>query len=258
MTIVWRHYRKGGSEKLAMLALADWCDDEGGNLRPSIGTVAKKICSSESQARRIVHGFLNDGLLEVVGNHHGGAPGTARHYRLNLEKLAQTPSIYDTPRTNATPSMGAREGLHGCARRVAPMTPNTPVNINKPSLLSDAHPKSLKTKVDNKAQRTSKHAELSPAKQNGYPTAFDETWAAYPSRPGASKKNAYRAWAAQIKSGATAQEILSGVMAYAAYVTAKRTAPQFIKQPSTFFGPDEHYRSDWSVATEGDVPPWER
>lgn len=114
MSLVWTNYQRGGSEKLAMLALADWCNDQGESLHPSIAAVAKKINTSESQARRIIHGFIDDGYLEVVGNLFGGPPGTTRQYRLNIQKLAQTPSAHATPSMDATPSTHAR-------RRVAPM-----------------------------------------------------------------------------------------------------------------------------------------
>lgn len=135
MTSVWDGFPASGSELLAMLALADWCDDNGGSLYPSIKAIAKKIRVSESQARRIVRGFESDGFISVIGNKNGGAPGATRHYRLNVAKLRAlaaekeretgsmdaTPSVDATPGTDATPSMDARDGLHGCARRVAPM-----------------------------------------------------------------------------------------------------------------------------------------
>lgn len=75
---------------------------------------------------------------------------------------------------------------------------------------------------------------------------FEIVWIAYPKRPGASKSSSLKAWRARIKAGATAAEILAGVQRYAAYCAANRTEPQYIKQPSTFFGPDEHFRADWT------------
>ncbi|CAG9932213.1 helix-turn-helix domain-containing protein [Candidatus Nitrotoga arctica] len=107
MSMVWENYLKGGSEKLALLALADWCNDQGSSLHPSINAIAKKINVSESQARRIIHGFIKDGYLEVIGNHSGGNPGQSRQYKLNLKNLA-TPSMDATPSVSATPSMDAR------------------------------------------------------------------------------------------------------------------------------------------------------
>ncbi len=145
MSLVWDNFRRGGTEKLAMLALADWCNDTGGSLHPSVAALAKKICCSESQARRILHGFIREGLLTVVGNETGGAPGTTRQYELDIAMLRA--GIDDTPRTgtSGTPragtdargqeaetastdargstgargSMGARDGLHPCAERAS-------------------------------------------------------------------------------------------------------------------------------------------
>jgi len=39
---------------------------------------------------------------------------------------------------------------------------------------------------------------------------------------------------------------MTGVRNYAAYVRIKKTEPEYIKQPTTFFGPAEHYLADWT------------
>jgi hypothetical protein len=138
MSLVWENFNRGGSEKLAMLALADWCNDQGGSLHPSINSIAHKINVSESQARRIVHGFINDGYLTVLANHNGGDRGQTRHYKLNVEMLAtpstsatRTPSIDATPCADATPSMDAREPL--APMRATPSTHDTLTTI-EPSI----------------------------------------------------------------------------------------------------------------------------
>lgn len=87
-----------------------------------------------------------------------------------------------------------------------------------------------------------------PAKPGAeYPQEFEEVWAEYPKRPGASKKDSFKAWTARLKAGVPASDILQGVRNYAAYVKTKKTEPDYIKQPATFFGPDEHYKADWTV-----------
>lgn len=129
MSLVWRNYSRGGSEKLAMLALADWCNEHGRSLHPSVSGVARKINVSESQARRILHGLIDEGYLEVVGNHNGGPPGQTRQYRLNID-LLKTPSVDATPSMDATPSTDARDDSHGCALPLAPMTPDSPLSTN--------------------------------------------------------------------------------------------------------------------------------
>ena len=81
----------------------------------------------------------------------------------------------------------------------------------------------------------------------GYPEEFETAWDAYPPRPGASKKDSHKAWAARRKEGVPAEALLAGVQRYANYVLLSRTEPQFTKQPATFFGPGEHYKADWAV-----------
>ncbi|MBI5461329.1 MAG: helix-turn-helix domain-containing protein [Gammaproteobacteria bacterium] len=139
--LVWRKFPSGGPVLLTLLALADWANDQGGSVHPSMTAIARKLRVSESQARRVVHELIDAGWLHVVGNETGGAPGSTRHYRIDIERLRDTP-IADatrttgihatpTPSTDATPGMNARastharDGAHPCAEtgRIA-MTPN--------------------------------------------------------------------------------------------------------------------------------------
>lgn len=115
MRIVWEHFTRGGSEMLVALALADWCDDDGRSLFPSMAAISKKCRISRSQAQRIMHRFIHEGLLEVVANGAGGKPGETPHYWLHLDRL--TGSAYATGSTAATGSTDARDGLHGCHGR---------------------------------------------------------------------------------------------------------------------------------------------
>lgn len=122
MALVWERFPSGGNELLAMLALADWSNDHGANCHPSMATIARKLRVSRSSAQRTVHRLIDAGWLQVVGGHTGGAPGTTRHYQINLEKLTGTGSVDATPTgrtdatgsTNATGSTGAADGSHGC------------------------------------------------------------------------------------------------------------------------------------------------
>lgn len=80
-----------------------------------------------------------------------------------------------------------------------------------------------------------------------YTPGFEEVWAAYPRKVGASKWDAFKAFRARLTEGATREEIMAGVQAYAAYVKAQGTSQQYMKLPETFFGPAHHYMSDWSI-----------
>jgi hypothetical protein len=77
---------------------------------------------------------------------------------------------------------------------------------------------------------------------------FDAIWSAYPRKPGMSRSNTEKAFASRIAEGAKIPAMLAGVQAYAAYVVAMATEPQYIKSPETFFGPGKHWESDWTPA----------
>jgi hypothetical protein len=124
MSLVWEHFGEGGSLLLGMLALADYSNDEGLNIYPSVPSFGRKIRCLESQARRILHKLIETGHIEVINNPHGGAPGSTRHYRINLERLTAganaTPGMNATPVTDARSSRNARGVIHA-RRRVSSM-----------------------------------------------------------------------------------------------------------------------------------------
>lgn len=120
MTSVWNSSLAGG-EKLVALALADWADDDGGSIRPSIATVARKCSLCESQARRTIRKLECAGILSVEAYPSGGRPGATRHLRMHADRLPTaptdatprmdaTPSVGATPRADATPRVDARDG----------------------------------------------------------------------------------------------------------------------------------------------------
>ena len=128
--------------KLAAVALADWCNDEGGSLFPSMARIAQKVGISRSQAQRIVHGFVRAGLLSVVANAKGGKPGQTPRYHLHLDRIAAlgvTDTEEATDGAHATRRMDAPEGPHGCAQGVAPMTPKPSENHQQPSVEARKH-----------------------------------------------------------------------------------------------------------------------
>lgn len=84
MSIVWDGYPGGGSELLALLALADWSDDDG-RCYPSMASIGRKTRLSEKQARRVVHSLEEAGFLRVTGGQTGG--GMSRRYQIALDRL---------------------------------------------------------------------------------------------------------------------------------------------------------------------------
>ena len=108
----------------------------------------------------------------------------------------------------------------------------------------------MRTHTEGNAPNPNPNPNPSKSKPLGdYPPEFEEAWDAYPQRPGASKKDAFRAWGARVKAGVAPGIILEGVLRYSAYCAAIGTEPQFVKQPTTFFGPGEHFLADWTAPT---------
>lgn len=87
---------------------------------------------------------------------------------------------------------------------------------------------------------------------------FALAWSAYPKRPNNSRGKASKAYMARRREGVSAEAILQGVVAYAAYVQAIAQPPHFVKLASTFFGPDEHWLTDYTIPESdplADAPP---
>jgi hypothetical protein len=195
MSLVWDNFDRKGTELVVMLALSDWCNDQGGSLYPSIAGVAKKARISESQARRVIHKFIDDGFLSVIANHNGGDNNQTRHYKINIEMLA-TPSTHAsgdvmnidreicvTPSTHATPSMDATPSTHArlplAPMRVTPSTHDTLTTINH-------HKNHHKEQTCEKAQSKTKSWDIS---QVVLPEYIDpDSWFAFVAMRNAKKK----------------------------------------------------------------------
>lgn len=123
---IWDSFPNGGTELLALLALADWSDDEG-RCFPSINAIAKKTRLSRSQAQRVVHALIDQNFVKVIGNPSGGAPGSSRKYQILINQL--------TGSVNATRRNDAQEGPHGCAETGST---HATLTVIEPSLTTNA------------------------------------------------------------------------------------------------------------------------
>lgn len=153
MGIVWDHYDRGGSEKLVLLAMADRCNDQGGSLYESVSSIAAKCNLSDKQARRIIHTFIERGLLEVIGNETGGYNKRGRDYQLHLDKIkALTPpahgsgtpptDVRGTPPTHGTPPMQGTPPTH--VPDPSHRCPSTPPTHGSQSVIDPSLTKELK------------------------------------------------------------------------------------------------------------------
>ena len=140
---------------------------------------------------------------------------------------------------------------------------NNILNWDKRQFVSDSSAERVKRHKDKKKQDgvTPCNVTVTPPEQiqnryrtdteqkkpsSEYSEEFEVAWSEYPSRPGASKKDAFKASKARLKAGVNTQSLIAGVIRYAKYRKTQGTEAQYIKQPVTFFGPNEHYLADWT------------
>lgn len=273
-------------QKCVLMALADRADDSG-MAWPSISWLCEWTCFGKTAVINALKGLEEDVKLitnvRTSGRNNRCSIHLQRVVELNLQTAqaqagngaqasdiatAQESDQFAT-RTNQSASQTSppdepvrQTNTHQSATRTTtsppraptspPRAPDTSISISETSnktsnscLIGTANgtaPSLFELEPDDKR-------EVSPTKQkHEYSPEFEAAWTAYPTRPGDSKQSAFKQWQARLKSGATAQEMAAGIVAYAAYVEANRTEPRFIKHAATFLGQDMHFRSDWSVA----------
>lgn len=206
------------SQKMALLAMCDWADDEGGSVYPSIAKLAKRISCSERQAQRIVHGLIDDGLVAVVGNFLGGVPGQSRQYRINVKKLftlslgASVAQLQPAPAPVGTGDilspveMDEKQGVG-----VTPTTPTGDMGVT----LSPMYP-SLNT----------------PQPPNGGACGFEEFWNAYPKKEAEAK--AKRLWTKLAPDVALHRVIVDAVRVQSSGANWMKDDGRFVPMPSTW------------------------
>jgi hypothetical protein len=109
MTIVWQHFPDGGLALLTMLALADFGNDQGKSIHPSVPTLGKKIRHNDRYTRKILRSLEADGWIETISETVGGSRTSTRRYRINTRKLKSTPVLQDTPKQHLTPVLQDRD-----------------------------------------------------------------------------------------------------------------------------------------------------
>ena len=100
MAAVWDNGPEGQGEMIVMLALADWCNDDG-ECWPSMAGLAKKArLSDERSARRIVRRLEESGWIEISvgGGRHG-----CNQYRLKVGHTVPHKPGHKVPRTESPP-----------------------------------------------------------------------------------------------------------------------------------------------------------
>jgi pyocin large subunit-like protein len=118
LTLAWGTLT-GGIQKLVLVALADYADDQGGSVFPAVATLARKCGIDETTCRRALRGLEEDGLIVVVAEARQHRP---REYRMQL-RAGNAPPL-DVSRAGAAHARAGAEPIQG--RRSAPQSVNDP------------------------------------------------------------------------------------------------------------------------------------
>lgn len=94
MTIVWDIPWPSQSALLIALKLADYANDEGGSIHPARDSLAQHAQTSLATVKRILAGFRDVGLLEVL-EEGGRGPRSTTKYAFNLPMLMRLHDGYD-------------------------------------------------------------------------------------------------------------------------------------------------------------------
>ncbi|WP_019558504.1 YdaU family protein [Thioalkalivibrio sp. ALE12] len=144
----------------------------------------------------------------------------------------------DVTKADAQQNEGAmRTHSEGNAKAMLPSNPVPSNPVPKGKDLLDGSDEPTDTKGQPEAKRN----------ESEYPPEFEALWAQYPKRGGDNpQKKAFKAYTARLRKGVTHEDMMAGVMRYAAYCEQQgKVGTEFVKQAATFLGPDEHWREEY-------------
>lgn len=119
------------TRKAIAAKLADWADDDGSSIFPSVQRIADETETSTRTVQYVLREFEEEGLLVVVEK-GGKGRGSTTEYRLDLSKLAALPrtrTVSDSKGANPAP-LARRKGARG-ARKGAPGAPNSSLPVRE-------------------------------------------------------------------------------------------------------------------------------
>ena len=197
-----------------------------------MAALCRKLLAKSDEESTAVEQVLNEFFTKTEqGWHHSRCESVIQDYYTNISAKSAAGKASAAKRESERleklnrRSTDVEQPLNSVVSSVQLTTSQEPLPTSQEPLLKPSTPKKIKAE---------------------YTEEFEIAFSAYPARPGASKKDAFKAWNARLNSGADPEDMILGVRKYSAYVKAKNTEPEYIKQPATFFGPDEHYKSDWT------------
>jgi hypothetical protein len=227
MSLVWKAKFTSATKKIIALRLADFSNDEGDNIYPSVRRVARDCGVDRSTVQRTLNSFQSSGLLSVLkmGGVQNGENVTT-HYRIHLEKL-EPAATKKGPHSAAPPSQWDSGVQPGVAAKRNPGGPRgaAQTTIVKPSY----EPPKERVRKSAPSTRAPSAQELEAVKSQ-----FDAWWAVFPTGRKKGRGKAHIAFCGVVLGRgvlkASGQELIDAAKAYA----ATKPNPRFVPLPTTW------------------------
>ncbi|MHB9838495.1 helix-turn-helix domain-containing protein [Paraburkholderia terrae] len=210
-------------QKLVLLMLANRTNPDTGRCDPSHDKVASDCGMSKPSVKRAISDLAEKGLVEI---HRQASNGVNLPNQYTLRVGSSVRGV-GSDRTHGVGSDRPEGGVTQ-TRGVGSDRPEGGVTQTR-GVGSDRA-----TKHEVKTEK--KLSLLSDSK-------FEEAWKSYPKREGGnSKQAALKAWSARVREGVDPDMLVSATKAYAvAMQRAGNVETRYVRQASTFFGPDRHF-----------------
>jgi hypothetical protein len=134
MSAIWERAPYDGGTLIVLLALGDYCNDEG-ECFPNICSIARKARLGERQVHNILRDLKNDGVISIQ---KGGGRGVSNRYRIHTETLNSVSVKPDSVKPISVKS--TTETLQSSSRNPAICNNAIRKNRQEPSRRSVHHP----------------------------------------------------------------------------------------------------------------------
>lgn len=255
-----------GAKLVIMARLADYSNDDG-MCYPSVETICRQLGLGESTVRTAIAELESAGWLRRESRRKGNR-NTSNLYHLDADRLEALARV-EKDKVTALKQQRRASGFHPSDSEPSKSEPSdsgrssgfhpsdsdkngvfTRQNLTPDPQVNSKHDPQVNSKQESQdigvcGKASSEHRS---SKEN-YSNEFEQAWQAYPKRAGGnSKAAAFKAWKARLKDGVKPEDMLAGVKRYAAYTRATGSVgTQFVKQATTFFGPDRHFEESWQA-----------
>lgn len=135
MSLVFEAGGITSTQKLVMLALADHAADDGTSVYPSVETIAKKTCLSETAVRKTLKELRSDlGLIKITRRFTSRNPNK---YAINVAHLSALKRVSPDDTQESRVSPRAPLGITTRTSRGAPRDTDPSLTINESSLTDE-------------------------------------------------------------------------------------------------------------------------